>query len=373
MELANSTVLVTGGAGLIGSHLVDALIDRGCRVKILDSIEPYTHPHGRPPWIPGDVTLVEANVMDRDALKHALRDVDFVFHQAGFTGFDPDSARYVDVNATATARLYDAIEEDKLPVRKIVMASSLSVYGEGRYHCQTHGDQYPPMRSLEQMRQHDWQPRCPQCDQPLRWAATAEDALKEPFTPYAISKYAGELLALAMGERFEIPTVALRYAVTYGPRQSIYNAYSTVITTFATLLANDRAPVLYEDGNQCRDWTYVQDVVDANLHVMEDDRADFQSFNVGTGQPASVRDVALALARQLGCDIEPSVPGEFRPGDIRNMVLDVSQLERIGFRPNVSLEEGIGRFLEWFGGLGAVEELYSKLEHSMRRTGELMT
>lgn len=373
MDISTSTVLVTGGAGLIGSHLVDALIERGCQVKILDSLESYTHPQGEPDWIHRSATLIVGNVLDRDMLKKALQGVDVVFHQAGFTGFDPDSTRYIDVNATATARLYDVIEENKLPVRKIVFASSLSVYGEGKYQCAGHGPQYPSMRSLKQMHGHDWAPRCLRCKQAMRWLATDEDSLKEPFTPYAVSKYAGELLALAMGQRYEIPTVALRYAVAYGPRQSVYNAYSTVITTFATLLANDRSPVLYEDGLQCRDWTYVGDIVRANLHVMEESRADFRSFNVGTGEPASVREVAEILARQLGRDIEPVVPGEFRPGDIRNMVLDISRLKQIGFEPKVTLEEGISHLLEWFRTLGKVEDLYSGLEQRMRKTGELTT
>jgi len=366
------SVLVTGGAGLIGSHLVDRLLQMGCRVTILDSLESYTHPGGvAPSWLPGEAKMVHGGLLDRDALLDALQGVDRVYHQAAFTGFDSDSTAYLKANAAGTARLFDVIAEHRMPVRKIVVASSLSVYGEGAYGCETHGRQYPDMRAMQRLRRGAWDPACAECGAPLMWKPTPENAPTAPFTPYAVSKHAGEMLALSLGKRFEIPTVALRYAVTYGPRQSTTNAYSTVITTFASLLRNGCPPVLYEDGTQCRDWTYVDDIVSANLHVMQDPRADFRSFNVGTGEAFSVRRVAELLAKKLGRSIEPLCRGEYRPGDIRNSVLDVARLKSLGWRPEVSLPEGLDRFLAWFETLDEVEERYTALEGRLREAGEL--
>ncbi len=373
MQISNSKVLITGGAGLIGSHLADALLTRNCRVKLLDSLEPYTHPHGVPEWIPREVEFISGNLRDKGTLEEALHDVDLVFHQAAFTGFDPESTRYLDANTLGTAQIFDAIAEQHFPVRKIIVASSLSIYGEGKYQCQNHGVSYPEMRPIAKLKQHHWQPECLLCGKVLEWLPTDEASPTLPFTPYAVSKYAAELLALALGKRLEIPTVALRYAVAYGPRQSIFNAYSTVITTFATLLANDRPPVLYEDGQQCRDWTYVEDIVRANLFVMEDERTNYQSYNVGTGEAGSVRQIAELLAKGLGRSIEPVTPGQFRPGDIRNLVLDVSKLRALGFETRLSLEEGIARFLIWFQSLGKVPQYYSILEERMRTSGELLS
>lgn len=373
MQISNSNVLITGGAGLVGSHLADALLARGCRVKLLDSLEPYTHPHGAPEWIPQEAKFISGNLRDKHTLEEALRDVDFVFHQAAFTGFDPESTRYLDANTLGTAEIFDVIAEQHFPIRKIVVASSLSIYGEGKYQCQSHGVSYPDMRPLAQLKRHQWQPKCNVCGEALNWLPTDEASPTLPFTPYAVSKYAAELLALALGKRLEIPTVALRYAVAYGSRQSIFNAYSTVITTFATLLANDRPPVLYEDGQQCRDWTYVEDIVRANLFAMEDERTNYQSFNVGTGVPGSVRLVAELLAKSLGRSIAPVTHEQFRPGDIRNLVLDVSKLRALGFEPRVTLEEGISRFVTWFQSLGKVQQYYSALEERMRTSGELLS
>ncbi|MBI2360517.1 MAG: NAD-dependent epimerase/dehydratase family protein [Deltaproteobacteria bacterium] len=368
MRISGRTILVTGGAGLIGSHLADALVALGCRVKVLDSLESYTHPAGISEWIPKEVEFLSGNILDREALEIALRDVDLVFHQAAFTGFHPEAAPYLEMNAIGTARIFDVVAEKRFPVQKIVLASSLSVYGEGKYKCE-----YPAMRSLERLKRHEWEPICTVCAQSLQWQPTDEESSKAPFTPYAVSKYAAEMLALSMGKRLGIPTVALRYAVTYGPRQSVFNPYSTVITTFATLLVNGRSPVLYEDGRQRRDWTFVEDIVQANLLVMKDERSDYRSFNVGTGEATTVREVAELLANAIGCSVEPIARGEFRSGDIRNLVLDISGLRSLGFEPRVSLEAGIRRFVGWFRTLGKVEQHYSILEEHMRRTGELLS
>ena len=345
----------------------------GCRVKALDSLENYTHPGGKPDWFPKEAEFIHGNILDPKVLKKALEGVNLVFHQAAFTGFDPDSALYLDTNSTGTARLFDVIAEKKFAVEKVVLASSLSVYGEGKYLCREHDFQYPESRPMRQLRRHEWEPKCSACGIDLQWRATDEETPKHPFTPYAVSKYAAELLALSAGKRLGIPTVALRYAVTYGPRQSVFNPYSTVIATFATLLANGRSPVLYEDGNQRRDWTFVEDIVRANLFVMQEERADYQSFNAGSGMAASVREVAELLAGALGCAISPVTRGEFRSGDIRNLVLDIGKLRQHGFEPAVTLREGITRFVAWFRSLGAVKDRYSELEIHMRQTGELIS
>lgn len=373
MDVSGSTVLVTGGAGFIGSHVVDLLLDRGCKVKILDNLDANIHRLGAPDWIPGEAEFIPGSVQNPADVARTLTGVDFVFHQVGLTSFVPEAAPYMEVNATGTATVYEVIAKQGFPVKKIVAASSQAIYGEGKSWCQADGVQYPDIRPLQQLRKHQWNPRCPRCDQPLEPLLTDEDAAKNGSTPYAIGKLAGERLALTLGRKFEIPTTALRYGVTYGPRQSVFNPYGGVVPTFAARLINNRPPVIYEDGHQLRDWIYVGDVARANLFVMEDERADFESYNVGTGVATTVRGIAAPVASHLGKQIEPLINGEFRPGDVRHLIHDTSKLQSLGFKVETPLEEGIGRFLEWFMGLKEVEDSYTALEGQLKSAGSLLS
>jgi dTDP-L-rhamnose 4-epimerase len=364
-----SSVLVTGGAGLIGSHLVDRLLELGNRVRILDNLDEQTHPEGRPPWIPADAEFIKGDVQDRATMERALQGIDEVYHQAAFGGFTNEISRYYDANATGTAMIFDVISTRGLDVRKVVAASSQAIYGEGLYTCAEHGTVQPGMRTLDRLRAGEWESRCPFCDREVAPALTHEDARWNGETPYAVSKLAEERTVLGMGKRMDIPTVALRYAVTFGPRQSVFNPYTGVVSIFSTLLLNGRRPVVYEDGRQTRDFIFVQDIVEANIHVMGDDRANGRPFNVGRGEPVAVSELVQALARGYGVDESFDLTGEFRPGDNRHIVHDSTRLRALGWAPKVPLADALGQTCEWIRTLGALEDRFTDAVSGLRRGG----
>jgi dTDP-L-rhamnose 4-epimerase len=363
------TTLVTGGAGLIGSHIVDALLERGERVRVLDSLHPQTHRSGRPAWIPADVELIHGDLRDRAAVSRALRGVDTVFHQAAFGGFTADISEYFDANVTGTTRIFEVIAAERPPVRKIVVASSQAIYGEGLYRCPEHGEVQPGMRPLERLERQEWEAVCPSCGDDLSGARTHEEVRWNGLTPYAVSKLAEERIALGMGRQLEIPTVALRYAVTFGPRQSVFNPYTGVVSIFSTRLLNGLRPLVFEDGFQTRDFVFVEDVARANLLVMDDDRANGRVFNVGRGEPITVTRLveALAAAWELPATFELS--GEFRPGDVRHLVTDAAAISALGWRPEVGLEEGLRRAVDWMRTLGRLGEYLTDALGSLRDQG----
>lgn len=340
-------VLVTGGAGLIGSHLADLLLKEGHQVKILDNLDTQTHLHGKPSWIPAEVEFIQGDLRsDADVLR-ALKNVDWVFHQAAFGGFTTALTQYMDVNATGTARIFETIREHRLPVEKIVSASSQAIYGEGLYQCGTHGEISPEMRPREQLMHGEWETQCPQCGEPMQPLLTRESSVINGETIYATSKLAEERLTIGLGKLLGIPTVALRYAVTYGPRQSIFNPYTGVVSIFSTRLLNGKAPVIYEDGEQTRDFLYVEDNVLANLFVMEHPDTAYQVYNVGRQQPVKIKNLVKTLADIYEKSIQPELPGSFRPGDVRHFVHNSQKLMSLGWKPKISLEEGLRRYVEW--------------------------
>jgi dTDP-L-rhamnose 4-epimerase len=366
------TVLVTGGAGLIGSHIVDQLLEQGRRVRILDNLEPQTHLEGRPDWIPSDAEFVQGDVRDMECLARCIQGVEEIYHQAAFGGFTSEMSVYYDVNATGTARIFEVIEQNKLEIRKLVAASSQAIYGEGLYRCREHGTVQPGMRALDQLTRQAWEPRCPRCRRDLEPILTSESALWHGQTPYAVSKLAEERTVMGSGGRLGIPTVALRYAVTFGPRQSVYNPYTGVVSIFSTLLLNRLKPTVYEDGRQTRDYIFVQDIARANLFVMSDERADWEVFNVGTGRPVTVIQLIERLATAYGLQPSHEMRGEFRPGDVRHLVHDAEKLRQLGWRPQVSLDEGLARFVEWIRELGELKQYFGQALDRLRERGVVM-
>jgi dTDP-L-rhamnose 4-epimerase len=367
-----TAVLVTGGAGLIGSHLVDRLLELGHSVRVLDNLDAQTHPEGRPPWIPADVEFLHGDVQDRSLMERALTGVDEVYHQAAFGGFTNEISRYYDANATGTAMIFDVIASRGLEVRKVVAASSQAIYGEGLYTCPEHGAVQPGMRSVARLRAGQWESRCPFCDREAAPALTHEDARWNGETPYAVSKLAEERTVVGMGRRLGLATVALRYAVTFGPRQSVFNPYTGVVSIFSTLLLNGRKPVVYEDGRQTRDFIFVRDIVTANVHVMSDDRADGMVFNVGRGVPVAVADLIQALAHTYGVDDSFELSGEFRPGDNRHIVHDSSRLRDLGWQPQVSLADALAETCAWIRGLGQLEDRFTTAVKGLRQGGVVL-
>ncbi|OGW84235.1 MAG: hypothetical protein A2Z83_08110 [Omnitrophica bacterium GWA2_52_8] len=361
MTFFKGKALVTGGAGLIGSHLTDLLIERGYQVKILDNLEPQTHPQGKPAWVPKEAEFIQGDVRCRQDMEKALDGVRFVFHQAAFGGFTPEFSKYFDVNVGGTARLFEVLGTGKYAVEKIVVASSLAVYAEGAYHCGCRENLvFPPVRALEPLKRKIWEPLCPHCQAELTPALTDECKPREAETPYALSKEFEERMSLSAGKQLNIPVVALRYGVTYGPRQSLFNPYTGVASIFSTRILNQLSPLLYEDGEQTRDFVYVKDVAEANLFVMENPSAANVVFNVATGRPTSISDFAEELIRLYGKTVKPEISGQFRWGDVRHIVLNTEKLAKLGFKARTPLREGLGHFAAWITAQGPVQEFFSK-------------
>ena len=290
--------LVTGGAGLIGSHVADLLVREGWRVRILDNLEPNTHRRGKPAWINRDAEFVHGDLRDRATIENALSDIDIVFHQAAYGGYMPEMAKYVQVNSFGTAQMLEIIREKNLPIKKVIVASSQAVYSEGAGECSKHGLVFPKVRPVEQLQHGDWSVRCPICHQPTTSVATPEEAPVGGETVYGLTKVDQEKLVLLWGKQVGIPAVALRYSCTYGPRQSIFNPYTGVIAIFCTRLLNNLSPVLYEDGEQTRDFSFVEDIARANLLAATTDALDGRPVNVGSEKGVTVREIAQSDFRR---------------------------------------------------------------------------
>ncbi len=360
---------MTGGAGLIGSHLADLLVREGYGVRLLDNLEPNTHRKGRPAWINPAAEFVEGDIRDRRTMVDALAGVDLVFHQAAYGGYMPEISKYVGVNSFGTAQMLEVIRDENLPVRKVVVASSQAVYSEGAGVCSEHGLVFPAVRPVEQLRAGDFGVHCPQCDRATTPAPTPEHAPIGGETVYAITKVDQERLVLTWGRQTGIPCVALRYSCTYGPRQSIFNPYTGVIAIFCTRLLNKQPPVLYEDGEQTRDFSFVEDIARANLIAATTDKLDGLPVNVGSGEATSIREVARLVADALNISIEPVAQGEFRPGEMRHLISDTTRIRAAGYAPEVSLATGIRRYIEWIGQQMDVRDYFAAAEQLLRAKG----
>lgn len=364
-------VLVTGGAGFIGSHLVDRLLQKGFQVRVLDNLDCKIHPHGRPAHFPSKVEFIHGDVRDHETVRHALRDVDVVSHQAAYQDYMPDFSSFFSVNAVGTALLYELIVSERLPVRKVVVASSQAVYGEGQYRCPEHGLFQPVPRGRQQLEKGCWGVLCPACGQPSE-PCRLEEQYTNPYNQYAVSKLAEERAALGLGWLHGIPTVALRYSITQGPRQSLFNHYSGVCRIFFSRAMSGRPLVVYEDGHQTRDFVHVQDVVDANMLVLEKDEANFQAFNVGSGEATTVLDYAEAVRAKLNAAIPIEIPGEYRRGDNRHSVSSIEKLKRLGWKPRCSLSDILDDFLAWIEQIGGVPSDISDAYADMKRAGVVL-
>jgi dTDP-L-rhamnose 4-epimerase len=369
MNTHRKRALVTGGAGLIGSHIVDLLLKEGWTVRILDNLEPQTHKNGKPDWINPAAEFRQGSVQDYETMRAALTEIDVVFHEAAYGGYMPQMAKYVLVNSFGTAQMLEIIRDHQLPIRKVLVASSQAVYSEGAANCPEHGHVVPLLRPAEQLRAGDFGVHCPVCGRPTSSIPTPEATPGGGETVYALTKVDQERLVLLWGKQTGIPTVALRYSCTYGPRQSLFNPYTGVIAIFCTRLLNGQPPIMYEDGAQTRDLCFVEDIAHANLLAATTDKLDGLPANVGSGRSTSVRDLAEIIANQLGVKIAPIARGEFRPGEIRSLVSDISRIRTIGYTPRTSIEEGIARYVAWIKTQGTVEDYFSKAEAGLRAKG----
>ncbi len=363
------TALVTGGAGLIGSHVTDLLLREGWSVRILDNLEPQTHRRGKPSWVSPDAEFVEGDLTDRATITNALQDSDIVFHQAAYGGYMPEIAKYVHVNSFGTALMLEVIRERNLPIKKIIVASSQAVYSEGAGICPEHELVFPTVRPVEQLRAGDWSVHCPICQAITKSAPTPENAPVGGETVYGLTKVDQEKLVLLWGKQMGIPTVALRYSCTYGPRQSIFNPYTGVIAIFSTRLLNNLPPVFFEDGEQTRDFSFVEDIARANLLAAESDEFDGFPINVGSGRGVSIREIAAHISDALNIHIAPEINSEFRPGEMRHLTSGTERIRAAGYAPQVNLATGIGRYLDWIRGQSDVRDYFSEAATILRDKG----
>ncbi|MHB8086281.1 MAG: GDP-mannose 4,6-dehydratase [Dehalococcoidia bacterium] len=343
-------VLVTGGAGFIGSHLVDALLKKGHEVRILDNFEPQVHVT-EPDYLNKAAELIRGDVRSSDDITRALRDIEVVFHFAAMVGVGQSMyqiERYTEVNSFGTAKLLENLAMSKKHIEKLVVASSMSIYGEGAYTCKDCGVLYPKLRSDAQLKSSKWEMQCSDCDDSVHPIATSEEKPLYPTSVYAVNKRDQEELCLSVGRAYNIPTVALRFFNTYGTRQSLSNPYTGVCAIFMSRIKNNQPPLIFEDGKQLRDFVSVHDIVQSCLLAMEKKEADYETFNVGTGQAISIYEIAQLLIKLMGKNISPVVTGKFRSGDIRHCYADISKIqEKLGYKPEVTLEKGMRELITW--------------------------
>jgi dTDP-L-rhamnose 4-epimerase len=344
--MSKGKVLIIGGAGLIGSHTADLLFEKGYEIRILDNLTPRAHNGDWPEWVKPEYEKIKGDARDRETLEKALTGVDYVYHFAALMDLLPEYSEFFDNNVTSTALLYEIIVAKKLPVKKVVVASSQFVYGEGKARCETDGEIKCPSRSVEQMARGEWNPVCPKCGKTVQ-AIPHLESQQDPSNPYAISKYTQELIALKLGRMNNLPSVAMRYSIVHGPRQSLKNAYSGALRLFTLQLLGDKKLSIYEDGKQLRDYVSVHDVARANVLVLEDERADYENFNVGGGKGITVVELAEMIFKALGKEADLKPTGEFRVGDIRDAVSDITKLVALGWKPQEDEEKTVQEYVEW--------------------------
>jgi len=345
-------VLVTGGAGFIGSFTVDLLVEKGYDVIILDVLDPQVHQGKTPEYLNRKAKFVEGDVRTREIVTQLVREVDAIIHLAASVGVGQSMyqiEKYIDYNTRGTATLLDILVNTDNEVEKLIVASSMSIYGEGKYHCEKCGaNKYPELRSEEQMGNKVWDPACPECRTPLKPLPTDEKKTLMPTSIYALSKRHQEEMCLLTGKTYGIPTVALRYFNVYGPRQSITNPYTGVCAIFTSRILRNNAPYIFEDGKQTRDFIHVKDVAKANLQALECNSADYMAVNVGTGKPISIIDLAGILIDLYGTKHQPYISGKYRKGDIRHCYADTQTMHRLlNFKPTTNLRNGLTELTEW--------------------------
>ena len=355
-------ILITGGAGFVGSHLADGLLAAGHKVRVLDDLTPQVHQNGAPDYLAPEVELVVGDVRDPNRLRDVLAGVDVIFHFAATVGVGQsmyEISRYMSVNTQGTAELLQAMLDTKTTPEKLVVASSMSIYGEGQYSCSKCGRAaFPPVRSTAQLKEGVWEVHCSECGGVLIPRATLETKPSEINSMYALSKRDQEELCLIYGRTYGLPVTALRFFNIYGTRQALSNPYTGVAAIFASRLLNNQAPLVFEDGEQQRDFVSVHDIVRANMLAMERPESNNEVINIGCGKPIKIRQVAEILAAALGKEeLTPVITGKYRAGDIRHCFADLTKARRLlGYEPQVTHEEGFRELAAWLAGQEAEDK-----------------
>ena len=361
-------VLVTGGAGFIGSHTCDRLLALGHDVVVLDALTPPVHRNGRPAYVSPGADFYQGDTRNRDLVTNLLRRVDAVYHFAAYQDYLPDFSRFSDVNVVSTALLFEIIVAERLDLARVVVASSQAAMGEGLYRCRIDSEQVPGMRPERAFAAGQWDIPCPECGGPLEMQATPE-RISNPQNAYGMSKLGQEMVAINLGRRYGIPTVALRYSIVQGPRQSVYNAYSGACRIFCLSYLQGIAPTLYEDGRAIRDYVNIDDVVDANVLVLEDDRAVGKVLNVGGGQAVTTREFADIVMHQYSSGQTGVLTGEYRFGDTRHIFSDIGALRALGWEPQRTPAESVAAYADWLEGMDGLDGVLAEASARMRALG----
>ena len=362
-------VLITGGAGFIGSHTVDLLVKEGYKVVVLDNFEPQVH-KSKPDYLNPKAKYIQGDLTQKNWNK-TLKDINAIIHLAALVGvaqsmYQP--IKYLIANTIGTANLYEVLLKNKKirkKIKKIIVASSKSIYGEGSYKCKTHGIVYPSLRPKEQLENKDWEVHCPFCKKYVKPIAISEEKPVQNLSTYALSKYDSEKLAINFGFALNIPTIVFRYFNVYGPRQSLNNPYTGVAAIFSSRIKNNNPPIIFEDGSQLRDFIYVEDVAKANLFALEGDKNGV--YNIGTGKPVSILEIAKTLIKIFDSNVKPKITQEFRIGDNRHDFADISKIKRdFNFNPKWGLKKGLEKLVEW-GETQEAMDMFEKAEEERRK------
>jgi dTDP-L-rhamnose 4-epimerase len=357
-------ILVTGGAGFIGSHLVDKLINEGHEVVVLDNLDPQTHPGGRlPSYLNKKANFIKGDIRSREAIYTALRSVDIVYFLAAAVGISQSMyqvKKYIDINIGGSANLWDVLINNRNQVKKVIIPGSATSYGECSYNCKECGEVFPPIREERDVKQGKWEPACPKCGADITPIGIRENKPMDCRFIYALNKKWNEELFFSLGKIYNIPVTVLRFFNIYGPRQSLSNPYTGAIAVFSSRIKENKPPIVIEDGNETRDFVYVSDVVRALTMSMESPKSDFEVFNVGSGKSTTIKYLAEVLIALYKKDLKPEINGVFRKGDVRHSLADISKIKKVlGWEPKIVLTEGLGKVVEWGSGQPS-KDLYEK-------------
>jgi len=374
-QMKDKNILITGGAGFIGSNLSLKLIDKGFFVTVLDNLSPQIHGEVSPLFnsIKDKVRFINGSVLNHDDWKKALKNIDVVVHLAAETGTGQsmyEIEKYTDVNIKGTSIFLDILANEKHSVKKIIIASSRSIYGEGKYLCKQDGVVYPIERKDDNMADGDFNVKCPICNENIKLLATDETSKIHPSSIYGITKQVQEQMFMVMGKSLNIPAVAFRYQNVYGAGQSLSNPYTGILSIFSTRIKNGNDITIFEDGKESRDFVYIDDIVDATILGIEKDEANYEVFNVGLGKAINVLTVANILVSEYSSNSKIEISGNYRLGDIRDNYADLTKIrEKLGFEPKVGFEEGIRRFVKWVNLQEISEDKYEKSINEMKEKG----
>lgn len=371
-------ILITGGAGFIGSNLALKLLDKGYQVTVLDNLSPQIHGEDGTKSelflnIKDKVNFIQGDVVNSEDWKRALKGQDVVVHLAAETGTGQsmyEINKYIDVNVKGTSNLLDILTNEEHQVKKIVIAASRAIYGEGMYNCTEHGTVYPVARTEADMSKGDFEVKCPICNRDVEVMATTEETKIHPTSIYGITKQMQEDMCMVVGKSLNIPVVGYRYQNVYGPGQSLKNPYTGILSIFSTIIKNGNNINIFEDGKESRDFVFIDDIVDATILGIEKEEANYESFNVGTGVCTNVLEVATLLKEKYQSETDIVISGNYRLGDIRHNFADLTKIhEKLGFTPKVSFEEGISKFVDWVNQQEVVEDNYQKSIEEMKKKG----